>query len=504
MKSRTLKFAVGILLLAELATPFCLTAQQPRYRLIDIPTLGGDKAYGQGNGPGTSQFLGSAGTVIGTSDTTVPDPKCGNPDCLVAHAFRWQDGVLTDLGTLPGGNSSDSSAINARGWIAGGANTSVLDPLTGSPAEHAVLWKEDNEIVDLGTLPGGIESATLYVKNGGEVVGIATVDTVIDPFASIGQGPFPSPTHAFIWKNGVMRDLGTLGGPDSFALGGCNNNRTDLVSGSSFTSSTPNPNSGFPTLDPFLWENGTMTDLGSLGGTLGFAQCSNNNGQVIGQSNLTGDSEQHAFFWDHGTLTNLGTLGGTFSIAFWLNDVGEAVGFATTSGDAEAHATLWKNGVITDLGTLDGDCFSQALAINSHGQIVGESFNCDTNTLRAVLWDKGVIIELDATVPPSSSLQLRETFNINDRGEIVGEGFPVGCNDVNFCGHSFLLIPCDQASNGGCGGNDSASVRVGPKTITTTASTAAQRRNMTKEFVAQARARLDQRSHTLGLGALRK
>jgi len=40
-----------------------------------------------------------------------------------------------------------------------------------------------------------------------------------------------------------------------------------------------------------------MRDLGTLGGTFGFAQCANNLGQVIGQSNLAGDMAQHAFFW---------------------------------------------------------------------------------------------------------------------------------------------------------------------------------------------------------------
>ena len=511
MKCKTSISMIGISLLAALALPVQLAAQHTRYKLVDIPTLGGDKAYSQGNGPGTGQFLNSAGTVVGSSDTTTPDPNapnCANPDCLVAHAFRWRNGVLTDLGTLQGVGSdlfTGANAINARGWTAGFSQNGDIDPVTGFPAGHAVLWK-NNEIFDLGTLGTGVESAGTYIDNGGVVVGISTIDTSFDPFASFG--PFSSPTHAFIWKNGGMRDLGTLGGPDSFIAGLCNDERTDLVAGVSLTNSTPNPSTSFPTLHAFLWEDGAMLDIPTLGGTFAVAQCPNNQGQVIGTSNLKGDPgcngslsfcDQHTFLWDHGTLRDLGTLGGTFSVPFWLNEAGEAVGGATTPGDQAFHATLWKDGVITDLGTLVGDCFSQALAINSQGQIVGESFNCDTNTLRAVLWDKGSIIDLNAAIPPNSSLQLRETFNINDRGEIVGEGFPVGCNDVNVCGHSFLLIPCDPAGDEDCSPETATPGDAALSTNKRTTST--QRRLTSMQMLAAWRARLAQRYHIPGSAA---
>jgi hypothetical protein len=98
-----------------------------------------------------------------------------------------------------------------------------------------------------------------------------------------------------------------------------------------------------------------------------------------------------------------------------------------------------------------------------------------------------------------SSLELREPDNINDRGEIAGRGLPVGCDDVDMCGHAFLLIPC--ASGQGCEGNDGISARTGSPPITTNTTTLTQRRRMTKAFVAQLRARLAQRYHIRGLGA---
>ena len=233
-----------------------------------------------------------------------------------------------------------------------------------------------------------------------------------------------------------MQDLGTLGGADSFPTGGCNNERSDLVVGWSFTNSTANSSTGLPTQHAFVWDHGTMTDIPTLGGTSALGQCANNRGQVIGFSNLTGDvgcdtpngCAVHTFLWDHGTLQDLRTLGGTFSVPLWLNNNGEAVGGALTTGDEELHATLWKNGRITDLNS-DGDCFSFATAINSHHQIIGNTFNCHTNTFTMVLWENGSIIDLNAAIPANSSLFLVEPDNINDRGEIVGRGAPPGCDD---------------------------------------------------------------------------
>jgi probable HAF family extracellular repeat protein len=266
---------------------------------------------------------------------------------------------------------------------------------------------------------------------------------------------------AFVWQNGATQDLGTLGGPESFAF---LINERGQVAGMSFPNSAPSSNCPFPvTTHPFLWDDGKMLDLGTLGGTCGLAMALNNRGQVVGQSNLAGDQTAHPFLWDKGTLSDLGTLGGTFGMPLWINDAGEIVGGATNQNDQAILAFLWRHGVMTDLGTVDGDACSTAANINSKGQVVGTSAkNCMfTTDQHAFLWDSGQMIDLNTFRPPSSSLQLSNGYNINDRGEIVGVGFPPGCADPFGCGHVFVLIPCDgdQADAEGC--NDGRDATVG-------------------------------------------
>jgi len=443
-------FAMVTGLLTALVPPVELAGQHTRYKVIDIGTLGGPSgSVGQGNGPGTSRSIDNAGVVTGGSDTNIPDPNCFfNSDCLIGHAFQWRDGVLTDLGALPGVNNSVANAINDRGWITGFSLNGQTDPVSGFPAGHAVLWK-DGRIIDLGTLGTGIQSSGNYIDNGGIVVGVSAIDTSFDPFAVVG--PFSSPTHAFSWKNGVMRDLGTLGGPDSFIAGLCDDQRTDLFAGASYTNSTPNATTGFPTLDPFLWKNGTMIDLGSLGGTFGGAQCANNRGQVTGQSNLAGDAVSHPFFWDHGVMTDIGTFGGANGFPTWMNNFGEVVGRADLPSGLH-HAFLWRDGVRTDLGTLGTN--STAFQINSRHQIVGAS-RLDPENNHAFLWENGgPMIDLNTLIVANpSSLTLVGAFNINDRGEITGLGAPPGVVPFGTDApglHPFLLVPCGEGTGEAC------------------------------------------------------
>jgi probable HAF family extracellular repeat protein len=328
--------------------------------------------------------------------------------------------------------------INANGEIVGNSENGEVDPLTGFNKARAVRWK-DGEIKDLGTL-GGYEGIAIGLNDRGQVVGSAN-NGIPDPISCLGPGA--QQCRAFLWQDGVMQDLGTLGGPDAFAI--LINERAQ-VAGSSYTNSVP-------VTDPFLWENGKMTDLGTFGGTFGFPLALNKRGQVVGASNLVGDSTAHAFLWPgtDGKMQDLGTLGGSFSNANAINEAGEVVGYASPGGQ-DFLAFLWRNGVLTNLGTVDGDPCSTANAINSKRQVVGISF-ADCNAVRrAFLWEDGSMVDLNTLIPPGPGVQLNLAEAINDRGEIAVNGDPPGCGVVEQCGHAYLLIPCDENHPGteGC------------------------------------------------------
>jgi probable HAF family extracellular repeat protein len=321
--------------------------------------------------------------------------------------------------------------------VTGISENGFIDPQSGFPEFDAVVWKH-GQVIDLGTF-GGTFSYANAINDRSQVVGFA-LNGASDSFFmdECGAGPMPSQMRAFIWQEGSgLRDLGTLGGPDSCALW---INQRGEVAGHSFTSFTADPATGVPPFDPFLWKNGKMKDLGSLGGTQGHASAINNRGQVAGDSNLTGDQIQHAFFWHHGKMQDL-TPGRGFSLAHGLNDYGEVVGGTFSADGLSFNAFVWWHGVLTDLESVPGDkCDSSASSINSRGQIVGVSFPC-AGDAHAAIWENGKrAIDLNTLVRPSSGLHLAEAQFINDRGEITGKAvLPNGDQ------HAFLLIPKDQS-----------------------------------------------------------
>ncbi len=116
-----------------------------------------------------------------------------------------------------------------------------------------------------------------------------------------------------------------------------------------------------------------MASLGTLGGTWSAAASINNTGQIAGSSSLAGDQIQHAFLYSNGEMTDLGTLGGSNSTGA-STPAGEVVGSAFAINGFQ-NAFRDNNGAgMIDLGTM-GRNTSVAYGINKlwYGEIVGYS-----------------------------------------------------------------------------------------------------------------------------------
>jgi probable HAF family extracellular repeat protein len=300
-----------------------------------------------------------------------------------ATAYR-----ATDLGVLPGGASSWGYAINNAGQAVGYGDTS-----TGTL--RAVLW-ERGKAIELGALPGAESCMANGINASGAVVGLCS--------GSFG-------THAVLWTGGKTIDLGVLdeGGDYSFAAAV---NDSGRVVGSALQTSG--------ILAAVVWENGTARRLAELPDQVGgFAIGINNAGQIVGQifGKTDGLSWGHAVIWENGTVTDLGALGGTSAWANAINSRGQIAAIRLTPSE---EAVLVYRGTVARLDTPPAEAGkSSALAINNRGQIAGFGQTFVPFGAYAAVWDTdGTRTEL----PPLSN-GVAGAYGLNERGQVVGTSF---------------------------------------------------------------------------------
>ena len=295
-------------------------------------------------------------------------------------------------------------------------------------------------VSDLGTLGGTFSWAT-GINNSGAVSGFSTTPGDIDE-------------HAFFWRDGVMTDLDTLGGPDSgVSFWGRRPNERGEVAGAAQTS-TQDPvgedfcffinNFGFENPAPFqclpfVWQGGVMTPLPTVGGNGNAAQV-NNLGLVVGQVDLAPDPactpqtpRPVPAFWQGGVLRLLPLLAGfRYGGPNAVNDIGQSVGVLVSDCAATvAQAVLWENETATSLGSLGGTQNDEAVAINDRGQVVGFSSLPDNTTFDAFFWSKSTGMKNLGTLPGSVS---SFAAGINNAGQIVGTS-----NDPDGSSRAFLI-----------------------------------------------------------------
>ena len=315
--------------------------------------------------------------AAGEAETGDPDPGledfCGFGTQRICKAFLWQNGAMTALPTL-----KDAAGISARNAVAKAIN------IQGQVAGASENSTPDSTCPAYDPSPMTLQFQTYQFKpviwTEGEISQLPTSGT-------------DAKGRAFNDPDGVVfriNDNGVAVG----ATGTC----------SGYTSFLTYLNS----LHATLWRNGSVTDLGNLGGAAAgvgnFAYDVNRFGYVVGTSG-TSDGSFHAFFWSADTL-------------------------------------------IQDLGVVEDDVASVGLAISDSGDIGGVSFPADPSASpRAFIrTDGGTMTDLNSLIPEDSPLYLFSACSINSRGEIVGLALD---SKGNF--HGYLATPGNGSSDSGGG-----------------------------------------------------
>jgi probable HAF family extracellular repeat protein len=373
----------------------------------------------------------------------------------VAHAQapKLPHYTITDLGTL-GGTYSYSYGINEAGEVSGGAATASE---TDGLAEKGFLWN-NGTMTNVGTIGGTVCPDCSSEAGGPNSSGQSAVISETSKPAFMNEDFCGFGTHrqclGAVWKNGALKGLPNLkGGRNGQAYwinkhGQLAGFTETGVLDSSCASSVPFQALQF---EAVIWgPQGNVRELKPLpGDTVGFAFGINDHGQVVGASGVCSNTSlppvnpgaPHAVLWEsNGTPTDLGSLAGlSFNVANSINNLGEVNG-ASLAADGTVHSFLWKKtSGMEDIGTLPGAVVTVAPCchtLNNHDEMTGFSID-DAGNMNAFYWKNSVITDLNTLISASSGWYLLNTASINDAGQIAGFG-------VNPDGelHAFLATPC--------------------------------------------------------------
>jgi len=207
--------------------------------------------------------------------------------------------------------------------------------------------------------------------------------------------------RAFLWEDGTMQNLGLCGGTElAYSVAADINNLGQVIVNGSNSSC--------------LWENGQMRFLPALNpGRAADAKAINDAGQIVGSSPHSASGEVHWVLWQNMSLIDL-----TVDFGLCASDVNN---FGHLGGSSDDVAAIWADGIITLLGTLDG-VRSGASHINDVGQAVGVYHVESAGHLffYPFYWDRGTMIDLDQVVGPGR-VRLFD-LTLNNCGQVVTHG----------------------------------------------------------------------------------
>src|SRR6266853_6083495 len=345
-----------------------------------------------------------------------------------------------NVSTLPdfGGTSTGGNSINDQSWAAGYSRLPNRN-------RHATLWR-NGVLSDLGTLGGPNSSVTWNVKNtAGIIVGISqTADAQLLGESWSSAAFYSTPNNVgyinlgFVWQNNQMRGLPPFpGGNNGFATGA--NNLGQVVGWAENGVHDPNCCcTQVLQFRPAVWTLGPPDQLQDLplipGDSSGAATAINDNGQIVGISVICDHAvgrhtAKHAVLWENGGVTDLGN----FPAAWWntptaINQHGDIIGFAGNPAFVEGdvlHAFMWtrENG-LRPLKPLKGrtpqHVDSEAYGINEARQVVGVSCDAQQTDCRAVIWDHSAYPTDLNDLKGGYSAVLALAKDINNEGEITG------------------------------------------------------------------------------------